>query len=132
MFDLDKMTAAEGNTATYMQYAYARCRAILRKSGGEAAAAAVVLGHPAERALAVQLLRFEDALLTAAAESAPHHVTAYLWDAAKALSGFYEACPVLTADTPESKASRLALVGLTARTIRQALGLLGIRTVERM
>ena len=132
VFDPDRMTAAEGNTATYMQYAYARCRAILRKVGGEPAGAAVALGHPVERALALQLLRFEDALLAAAAELSPHQVTAYLWDTAKALSGFYENCPVLTADTPESKAGRLVLVDLTARTIKAALGLLGIQTVERM
>ena len=135
VFDVDRMTAAEGNTATYMQYAYARCRSILRKAGTSdtaVRAAAVAIGHPAERALALQLLRFGDALLAAAAELAPHLVTAYLWDTAKALSGFYENCPVLTADTPASKASRLLLVDLTARTIRTALGLLGIQTVERM
>ncbi len=132
VFDPDRMTTAEGNTATYMQYAYARCRAIIRKAGGGPTGAAVALGHPAERALALQLLRFEDALLAAAAELAPHQVTAYLWDTAKALNGFYENCPVLTADTPESKASRLVLVDLTARTIKAALGLLGIQTVERM
>jgi arginyl-tRNA synthetase len=131
VFDVDKMTDPKGNTATYLQYAYARCRAILRKAG-DAAPGVVVLGHPAERALGLQLLRFEDALLSAAAELAPHLVTAYLWDTAKALSGFYENCPVLTADTPEQRASRLTLVDLTARTIRTALGLLGIRTVERM
>ena len=31
VFELDKMLATEGNTATYMQYAYARCRSIFRK-----------------------------------------------------------------------------------------------------
>jgi arginyl-tRNA synthetase len=136
VFDPDRMTAAEGNTATYMQYAYARCRSIFRKGGIDpdqfrASPPPITLGHPAERGLAVQLLRFGDALLTAADDLAPHQITAYLWDTAKAYSVFFEACPVLTADTPEQRASRLALVDLTARTIRTALGLLGIQTVER-
>ncbi len=135
--DPDKMLATEGNTGTYMQYAYARCRAIFRALDPEdrwfwSDLPAVHLDHPAERALALQLLRFEDALLTAAAEYMPHHVTAYLWDLAKAYSGFYENCPVLRAETPELRDSRLLLVDLTARVIRQALDLLGIRTVERM
>ena len=68
----------------------------------------------------------------AAAEYLPHYVTQYLWDVAKAFSGFYVNCPVLTAPSDELKQSRLLLTDLTARTIRTALGLLGIRTVERM
>ena len=136
-FDFDKMLATDGNTATYMQYAYARCRAIFRKGGVEdarfrSAPPAVAITHSAERALCLQLLRFEDALQSAAAEYMPHHVTGYLWDLAKAFSGFFEACPVLTAETPELRDSRLLLVDLTGRVIRQSLELLGIRTVERM
>ena len=92
----------------------------------------VAITHPAERALVLQLLRFEEALQTAAAESMPHHVTAYLWDLAKAFSGFFENCPVLTAETPALRDSLLLLVDLTGRVIRHALELLGIRTVERM
>lgn len=137
VFSYDKMLATDGNTATYMQYAYARCRSIFRK--GEAdetrfrtSPPAVVLTHPAERALGLQLLRFEETLHAAAAEYLPHLVTGYLWDLAKAFSGFFENCPVLTAESPEVKDSRLLLVDVTGRVIRQALDLLGIRTVERM
>jgi arginyl-tRNA synthetase len=136
-FDFDKMLATDGNTAAYMQYAYARCRAIFRKGGFEdgrfrSAPPAVAITHPAERALCLQLLRFEDALQSAATDTMPHLVTGYLWDLAKAFSGFFEACPVLSAETPELRDSRLLLVDLTGRVIRQALNLLGIRTVERM
>ena len=138
VFSYEKMLATEGNTATYMQYAYARCRSIFRE--GEvaevrfrAAPPAVAITHPAERALALQLLRFEESLLTAETEYMPHHVTGYLWDLAKASSVFYESCKVLDdAIPPELRDSRLLLVDLTGRVIRQALDLLGIRTVERM
>jgi len=137
VFSYDKMLAMEGNTATYMQYAYARCRSIFRK--GDVGPARfrtnpppVVLTHPAERALGLQLLRFEETLLSAAQEYLPHLLTAYLWDLAKSYSVFFTNCPVLKAETPELRDSRLLLCDLTARTIRTTLGLLGIRTVERM
>ncbi len=133
----DKMLATDGNTATYMQYAYARCRSIIRKAGvaPESLAAnppPVLLVEPAERALGLQLLRFEETLTAAATEYLPHYLTAYLWDLAKSYSVFYQNCSVLKAETPELKASRLVLCDLTARTIRTTLELLGIRVVERM
>jgi arginyl-tRNA synthetase len=55
-----------------------------------------------------------------------------LWDLTKSFSVFYTNNPVLKAETPELRDSRLLLCDLTARTIQTALGLLGIRTVERM
>ncbi|MBX9627854.1 MAG: arginine--tRNA ligase [Gemmataceae bacterium] len=137
VFDADRMTSTEGNTAAYMQYAYARCRSIFREGGVDEARfrtdpPAVVLAEPAERALALQLLRFPEAVDAAAADYLPHLVTGYLWDLAKAYSVFFESCPVLKAPTPELRDSRLLLVDLVGRVIKQALDLLGIRVVERM
>jgi arginyl-tRNA synthetase len=137
VYDADKMLAVEGNTASYMQYAYARCRSILRRGHVDETRfrtnpPAVAISHPAERTLVLQLLRFEDALTGAANEYLPHYLTGYLWDLAKAYSVFFENCPVLKAETPELRDSRLLLVDLCGRVIRQALDLLGIRTVERM
>jgi arginyl-tRNA synthetase len=131
------MTNTEGNTATYMQYAYARNRSILRKSEVDEAQLRTNpplpdLGTPSERALAIQLLRFSEALEAAAADYRPNLITAYLWDLAKAYSGFWRDCPVLKAPTPELRQSRLLLCDLTARVIQKGLDLLGIRTVERM
>lgn len=137
VFDWDKMLATDGNTATYMQYAYVRVRGIFRK-GGESvekfrtAPPLPTLDKPHERALAVQMLRFDETLQTAAAEHKPNLITAYLWDLAKTYSGFFENCPVLKADTPELRQSRLLLCDLTARVLQQSLRLLGIETVERM
>ncbi len=137
VFDYDKMLATEGNTATYMQYAYARCRAIFRKENIDAKRfrsepPAVVITNAAERALALQLLRFPEAIESAAADYLPHIITAYLWDLARAASVFYESCHVLKAETAELKESRLLYVDLVGRVIQQALHLLGIRVVERM
>jgi arginyl-tRNA synthetase len=133
-FDYDKMLATEGNTATYIQYAYTRCRGILRKSGTKAdMAVSVLLTHPMERALALQLLKFENMLDEVVNKYEPHHIASYLWELAKAFSGFFENCKVVDeAKSPELTASRLLLTRLVGDTIRLALGLLGIAVVERM
>jgi arginyl-tRNA synthetase len=137
VFNWDKMLAMDGNTATYMQYAYARVRSIFRK-GGEAEERLrsdpppVTLDSPAERALALQLLRLCESLDAAAVEYKPNVITAYRWDLAKAYSGFYDSCPVLKADTIALRQSRLLLCDLTARVIQKGLELLGIGTIERM
>jgi arginyl-tRNA synthetase len=137
VFNWDKMLATDGNTATYMQYAYARNRSIFRE-GNESETTyrtdppPVFLKQPQERALALQLLRFAEALESAATDYRPSAITSYLWDLAKSFSGFYQNCPVLKAEAPDLRSSRLLLCDLTARVIQQGLDLLGIRTVERM
>jgi arginyl-tRNA synthetase len=136
-FIWEKMLATEGNTATYMQYAYARNRSIFRKGSEEEQ---LYRTHPPtpfleksqERGLALMLLRFAEALATAAAEYQPHAITGYLWELAKSYSGFYQHCPVLNAETPMLRQSRLLLCDLTARVIQKGLDLLGIQIVERM
>jgi arginyl-tRNA synthetase len=137
IFDWDKMTATDGNTATYMQYAYARNRSIFREGGVDPESLRKdppmpILGRPEERALAVQLVRFHDALAAAAADYRPSQVTGYLWDLCKSYSGFYQNCKVLKAESPELRQSRLLLCDVTARVIQKGLELLGIRTLERM
>jgi arginyl-tRNA synthetase len=137
VFDWDKMLALTGNTAAYMQYAYARNRSIVRKAETtpEALAASapeIVLGHPAERALAVQLARWPEAVTQAAADLKPNVLTDYLFALAKPYSQFFEACPVLKAESDATRQSRLALCELTARTLKRGLSLLGIAVVERM
>src|SRR5262249_33274695 len=97
VFGWDKMIAMSGNTATYMQYAYARNCSILAKSGEDVtrfrtAPPPVLLDTPFERALALALLRLEEALSEAAAEYQPSAITSYLWDLAKAYSAFNQNC----------------------------------------
>ena len=137
IFSWPKMLAMNGNTATYMQYAYARNRSIFRKGGEDesrfrSAPPLPSLNTPHERSLAITLLRLEETLIAAAAEYQPSTLTAFLWDLAKTYSGFFQNCPVLKAETPALRESRLLLCDLTARVIQSCLDLLGIKTVERM
>ncbi|WP_435017341.1 arginine--tRNA ligase [Tundrisphaera sp. TA3] len=137
VFDWAKMLAKNGNTATYLQYAYARIRSIFRKAEVEptairAARPPIILTNPAERALGVRILRFPETLEFAASELKPNILADYLFDLANAYSTFYEECPVLKAESIERRDSRLALIDLTARTLESGLRLMGIGVVEEM
>jgi arginyl-tRNA synthetase len=135
-FDWDRMLAFEGNTAAYLQYAYVRVRSIFRRGEvselGTRHAGAILVEAPEERALALTLLRFDAAVQAVAQTLEPHRLCTYLFELAQAYTAFFEACPVLRADTPELRLSRLVLCELTARVLSTGLGLLGIQTVEQM
>ncbi len=148
VFSWDKMLALQGNTAPYLQYAYARIQSIFRKAdAGQASRLAppenevgnkfetgetpVLLGAPEEIALAKQLLIFGLTLEAVAEEYRPNFLCNYLYDLAGRFTSFYEACPVLKAE-PDIRATRLALCQLTARVLKQGLAVLGIETIEQM
>ena len=135
VFDWDNMLAFEGNTAPYMQYAYTRVLSVFRKAGLEESAiinAPVTIADAREAQLAARLLQFEETLNVVAREGTPHVMCSYLYDLAGLFSGFYEHCPILTADSEEIRNSRLKLALLTAKTLKLGLDTLGIETVERM
>jgi arginyl-tRNA synthetase len=137
VFDWNKMLAMNGNTGAYLQYAYARNQSIFRRGGVtpesiRAARPAIALSHPAERALAVRLLRLPEVLELAALELKPNIVTDYLFDLANSYSTFFDECPVLKAESTGRRDSRLALCDLTARTLKFGLELLGIDVVDQM
>lgn len=138
VFDMDKMVALEGNTSAYIQYSYARTRSILRRAVDAGIAesswcvAPMIIDAPAERALAIQIARFEDTLQFSMNDFLPNALTEYLFDTAKTFGTFFDQCPVLKADSDERKLSRLKLAELTGRVLQRGLGLLGIGTVERM
>jgi arginyl-tRNA synthetase len=133
IFDWDRMLSLEGNTSLYQQYAYARIRSILRKYGREVEAAEILIGDELERKLALKLLQLEDVLRAAAKESMPHYITGYLYELATLFMKFYENNPILRSDVEEvTRRSRLMLAELTARTLRLALEILGIKVLDRL
>ena len=135
IFDWDNMLAFEGNTAPYMQYAYTRVLSVFRKADIDESALAnaqVIISEDREAQLAARLLQFEETLTVVAREGTPHVMCAYLYDVAGLFSGFYEHCPILSAENEEIRNSRLKLAQLTAKTLKLGLDTLGIETVERM
>lgn len=137
VYDEDKMLATNGDTATYMQYAYARVAGIFRRGGINretlrSGGGRVVFTHPSERALSLQLLRFSEALDGVLAENRPNILTDYLFATANSFSTFYQECSVLKEPDEAIRTSRLLLCDLTARVIATGLDLLGIKTCEQM
>jgi arginyl-tRNA synthetase len=132
-FDFDKALALDGNTAPYIQYAYARLRSIARRAEADGASLASVpeIALPAERVLARRLLDFDIAVEKVAETARPHLLCEYLFELAAAVSTFYNEVPVLKAPEKE-RAARLLLLDLAARTLRHGLSLLGIEVPERM
>jgi arginyl-tRNA synthetase len=136
-FDLDTALKLTGNTAPYIQYAYARLRAIARKAEAAGVApwaeAPVILGEEQkdDRALVRRLLDYPAAVEAVARAAKPHLLTEYLYGLAGAVATFYEKAPVLKAE-PAVRASRLRLLDVVARTLRHGLDLLGIEVLDRM
>jgi arginyl-tRNA synthetase len=134
VLDFDRMLALTGNTGPYLQYATARIRSIFRNAGigpGEATGP-IKITEDAERGLALRLLGFGAAVHQVCEEAEPHKLASFLFETASAFTTFYEQCPVLQADGPSVRDSRLALSGLTLRVLLTGLDLLGIPVPERM
>jgi len=140
VFSFDKMLAMDGNTAPYMQYAYARIKSIERKAEDKKVSIekelenlqTLSLSEPAELDLAKYLVRYGEALQAAVTDYRPNYLTTYLYELAQKFSAFYTNCPVLKAE-PDKRPTRLLLCDLTAKTIRHGLSeLLGIEVVEQM
>ena len=139
VFSWDKMLALHGNTAPYLQYAYARIRSIFRKgnleNSGQSAIAnrqsPITLSVSHELTLAKHLLNFGLILEGVADEYRPNFLCNYLYELAGHFTGFYENCPVLKSES-EIRASRLLLCDLTAKLLKQGLEVLGIQTLEQM
>jgi arginyl-tRNA synthetase len=136
VFNLDRMVAFEGNTGPYMQYAHARICSIFAKAGeaatAAAKAAAFIVREPAEKQLALVLLRYGDVVRDVARSLEPHRLCTYLFELANMFNTFYQQCPVLIAENPAVRASRLRLCDLTRRVLADGLDLLGIESPRRM
>jgi len=132
IFSWDKMLSFEGNTALYMQYAYARIRSILRKHNAEIKGD-IFIGDETEHRLALMLLKFEDTLIKASIDATPHTITGYLYDVVTLFMKFYELNPILKGGIEEEvKMSRLQLAKLTASVIKKSLDILGIEVVDKI
>lgn len=142
VFDWARMLSFEGNTGPYLQYAHARIQSILRRAGVEGWVGAPVhagselpslrLEHPSERALGIELVELSTAVRSSTTTFHPHRLSAYLYELATRFSTFFESCPVLKAESPALRESRLYLSQATGRALALGLDLLGIQAPDRM
>ncbi|HWU15180.1 MAG TPA: arginine--tRNA ligase, partial [Caulobacter sp.] len=133
VFDLDRFTSFEGKTGPYLLYQSVRIKSILRKAAEQKVAPGpIIVGEPAERDLTLLLDAFEGALSEAYDKKAPNFIAEHAYKLAQTFSKFYAACPILSADAPAIRASRLALAETTLKQLERALDLLGIEAPARM
>jgi len=136
IFNWDKMLSVTGDTATYIQYSYARINGIFRRGNVDLdrirKEVELCLENPAERGLAIQILQYSEILEQVIKELKPNLLTDYLFGTANSFSTFYEKCPVLKEENEELRYSRLFLCDLTSRILKHGLSMLGINTSEKM
>jgi arginyl-tRNA synthetase len=135
VFDLDRMIAFEGDTGPYLQYAHARIASILSKSGESANAVArapLAVAEPAERALALHILRYPQMVLDVGRSLETNRVGLYLRTLAELFNAFYQSCPVLKADDATTRLARLRLCAVARAVLADGLSLYGIVAPERM
>ena len=131
-FSWDKMLSMQGNTAPYLINAYVRTRAIFRKLEGSVALTdECALTEPAEIAVAMKLAQFAETTHDVLDDHKPNVLATYLYELADTYHGFYEACHVLNSEGVVRN-TRLLLCEATSKVLKTGLGLLGIRTTERM
>jgi arginyl-tRNA synthetase len=136
-FSFDRMLAFEGNTGPYLLYALVRIRSIFAKGAAQGVGDAwqrtgFAVSEPAEKALAMTLLKYPAVVHNVAETLEPHRLCQFLYDLAGAFSTFYAQCPVLVAKTPELRDQRMRLCDLTAKVLTDGLATIGIPTISRM
>jgi arginyl-tRNA synthetase len=133
VFDLDRFTSFEGRTGPYLLYQAVRIKSLLRKALDQnAEAGPILVAEPAERELALVLDAFDGAVGDAYDKRAPHVLAEHAYRLAQAFSRFYAACPVLAAEDPAVRGSRLTFAQTTLRQMELTLELLGIEVPDRM
>lgn len=131
VFELDDFANFDGKTGPYIQYAVARINSIMRKNQN-LAPGAIVITNPEERALGLKLTQLSSVVFRAEADKEPSVISDYAYTLAQLFSSFYNASPIMGAETPEIAASRLALARLTRDVLVKLLYLLGIEAPEVM
>ena len=136
VFSWDKMLSLEGNTAPYLLYSYARIKSLFRRAEItenqlREIKGRVVLTDSSERDLVIKIVQLNEVVHSVARDCFPNILCNYLYELSELFMRFYERCPVLKADD-QMRVSRLKLCDLTGNVLKVGLGLLGIRTVNRM
>jgi arginyl-tRNA synthetase len=136
VFSFDRMLSFEGNTGPYVMYALVRTRKIFQQASERGIsfdpAASVLPEAPAEKSLALALLRYPGVIAGAAEALEPHRVCQYLFELGQAFSTFYDQCHVLNAPDPKTLASRLRMCAITMRVLADGMDVLGLPSVDRM
>lgn len=136
VFDVERFTSFEGNTGPYILYTIVRIKSILAKykeNGGSAEKLSIrPSGNVYEKALMLQVLKFNDVFEAVCEETAPHKLCAYIYEIANEFNKFYHETKILSEEDEEKRSGYIALLGLTKRVLETCIDLLGFEAPERM
>ena len=133
---MDRFTSFEGNTGPYILYTIVRIKSILAKYQENGGSLDGLTMRPAEnvyeKALMLQILKFNDVFEAVYEETAPHKLCAYIYELANEFNKFYHETKILSEENEEIKSGYIALLMLTRRVLETCIGLLGFEAPERM
>lgn len=136
IFDVDRFTSFEGNTGPYILYTIVRIKSILNKyakAGHTTDGIRIAAAHSdSEKALQLELAKFNGVIETAFAELAPHRICAYIYDLANALNHFYHETKILSEPDEALQQSYIALLILTRGILETCIDVLGFSAPDRM
>ena len=136
IFDIDRFISFEGNTGPYILYTIVRIKSILGKYEAQNpdAKADTILpaASDAEKALMLELSKYNDVMENAFAETAPHKICQYIFDLSNAFNSFYHDTRILAEEDKERQASWIALITLVKRVLEACIQVLGFKAPERM
>ena len=138
VFDMERFTSFEGDTGPYILYTIVRIKSILAKykeqSGSQDLLGLTIRSAQSslEKDLMMKLAQFNAVMRTAYEETAPHKLCAYIYELSNAFNSFYHATKILSEEDEEKKASWIALLSLTERTLTTCIHTLGFEAPERM
>ena len=137
IFDIDRFTSFEGNTGPYILYTIVRIKSILSKYE-ESSDVKVDYSylkpaiHESEKALGLELSKFNYVLNNAWKEIAPHRICQYIYSLSNLFNSFYHEVKILSEEDEERKLSYLALILLTKSVLEDCIDILAIKAPERM
>ncbi len=136
IFDVDRFTSFEGNTGPYILYTIVRIKSILNKyqeNGGSLEDLKILPAESVyEKALMLQVLKFNDVIDTVYEETAPHKICAYIYELANEFNKFYHETKILSEEDEKKKSGYIALLSLAKRVLETCIDLLGFEAPERM
>lgn len=136
VFDIERFTSFEGNTGPYILYTIVRIKSILKKYQAEKTMpedAKILPAHSeSEKALMLELSKFNAAMETAFEETAPHKICAYIYDLANAFNHFYHETKIMAEEDAMVQAGYIKLLELTRSVLETCIDVLGFEAPERM
>lgn len=136
VFDIDRFTSFEGNTGPYILYTIVRIKSILKKYQAEKTmpeGAVILPAHTeSEKALMLEISKFNAVMETAYEETAPHKICAYIYDLANAFNHFYHETKIMAEEDAMMQAGYIKLLELTRNVLETCIDVLGFKAPERM